>query len=282
MTGIYNKYIFDLPIIPRVVSEVISIPNNSNISSTEIENILKIDPYLTSRLLKIANSSFYSRQREITSIKDSITLIGLKKIKTICLLIAGSEIINNKKDIFYKEFWKEAINTAFIAKSIANETGKSVIQEDIFTAGILHNIGQAILYNFNNEKYNKVLHKLSQHERKLNDLEMEEFGINNHEVGAGVLQSWEFPQLHIDAVENYLNTSSHSQFQNILDIVSISKLLNIRIHNKEDKDKNKDLFLTYQSRLNLRKSQIDYYLNDFFAEIEETPFYKICFDTVFC
>lgn len=281
MTGIYNKYIFDLPIIPKVVSEVISIPNNLNISSIEIENILKIDPYLTSRLLKIANSSFYSRQREITSIKDSITLIGLKKIKTICLLIAGSEIINNKKDIFYKEYWKDAINTAFIAKSIANETGKSVIEEDIFTAGILHNIGQAILYNFNNDKYNKVLYKLSQHERKLSDLEMEEFGINNHEVGSGVLQSWEFPQLHIDTVENYLNTSSHSQFQNILDIVSISKLLNVRINNTEEKDQNKDLFLTYQSRLNLRKSQIDYYLDDFFSVIEETPFYKICFDTVF-
>ena len=118
MSNIYNKYIFELPIIPKVVSDIISIPANSNISSSEIDNILKIDPYLTSRILKISNSSFYSRQREICSIKDSITLIGINKIRTICLLIAGSEMITNKKDKFYKNYWKESINTAFIAKSI--------------------------------------------------------------------------------------------------------------------------------------------------------------------
>ncbi|QEN05767.1 HDOD domain-containing protein [Thiospirochaeta perfilievii] len=281
MTSIYNKYIFDLPIIPKVVSDILAIPSNVNISSKEIEKILIVDPYLTSRMLKIANSSFYSRQREINSIKDAITLIGLKKVKTICLLIAGSEIINNKKDIFYKKFWSEAINTAFIAKSIACDTGKSVIEDDIFTAGLLHNIGQAILFNFSDENYKNVLNKMKSHKRRLIDVEMEEFGINNHKVGAGVLHSWEFPQLLIDSVENHLNISSHSQFQNVIDIVSISKLLSQKIDNSYNEELYNDLFLVYQSRLNLRQSQIDFYINEYYDDISSTPFYNICLDIVF-
>lgn len=281
MTEIYNKYIFDLPIIPTVVSKIINIPGDSNISSLEINNILKIDPYLTSRLLKIANSSYYSRQREIKSLKDAITLIGLKKIKTICLLIAGSEIITNKTDYFYKEYWRESINTAFIAKSIAENSGKDVIAEDLFTSGILHNIGQAILYNFSNEKYCHILKKKKLHNRNLKDLELEEFGITNHQVAAGVLQSWEFPQLHLEVVKNYLNPTSHSKFQNILDIISISKLIYQRINSNDKKKLSDDHFLTYQSRLNLRNSQIEFYVNEYLKTISNSSFYKICCETVF-
>lgn len=281
MSGIYNKYIFDLPIIPKVVSEIMNIPNNSSISSKEIESILKIDPYLTSRILKIANSSYYSRQREITSVKDAVTLIGLKKIKTICLLIAGSEIIKNKSEDFYNDYWIESINTAFIAKTIADNSGKSIISEDHFTAGILHNIGQAILYNFSNEKYNNILEKNITQNRSLKDLEFEEFGISNHQVSSGVLKSWEFPQLHIDVVENYLNPTSHSKFQNIVDIISISKLINQKITNKITITNHDSLLLTFQSRLNLKSSEVDYYIDNFMNEIENNMFYKTCYETLY-
>lgn len=280
MSSIYNKYIFNLPIIPQVVSEILKIPANSNISSKEIEDILKVDPYLTSRLLKIANSSYYSRQREIKSIKDSITLIGLKKIKAICLLIAGSEIIENKNEEFFQHFWSESINTAFISKAIANETGKTSIEDDIFTGGILHNIGQAILYNFSNDKYNKILVKIEENIEPLVELEKQEFGIDNHKVAAGVLQSWEFPELHIEIVKNYLNATSHSNFQSILDVISISKLL-YKKHNKISLNEKEHIkFLTYQSRLNLRNKQIQYYIDDFFKGLKDDAYYKICNEAI--
>ena len=106
MTNIYTKYLFDLPIIPKVVSDIVKIPKESTFSSADISDIIKIDPYLTSRILKIANSSIYARQKEMSNLREAITLIGLNKIKSVCLLIAGSEIIENKSDDFYFNFWK--------------------------------------------------------------------------------------------------------------------------------------------------------------------------------
>lgn len=280
MNSIYTKYIFELPIIPQVVSDILKIPGNSQISSKEIEDIIKIDPYLTSRLLKIANSSFYSRQREISSIKDAITLIGINKIKAICLLIAGSEIIDNKKSSFYKSFWDDAIKIAFIARSIAKETGKSTIKDDIFTAGILHNIGQGILYNFSNDKYEKVMEKFNADKGDISIYESEEFGIDNHEVASGVLKSWDFPDLHIDVVSNCLNSTSHSNFQGIVDVISISKLLHRRSSNLSLSSVDNDKLITYQSRLNLRTTQLDFYLKDFFNTIKETSYFKLCKEAI--
>ncbi|OQY41066.1 MAG: hypothetical protein B6229_00100 [Spirochaetaceae bacterium 4572_7] len=276
MNNIYAKYLFDLPIIPKVVSDILKIPGNSQISSKEIQSILEIDQYLTARLLKIANSSYYVRQEQISSIKDAVTLIGLNKIKAICLLIAGSEIIENKNSSFFHSLWEESINTAFIAKEIATKTGRGTIADDIFTGGILHNIGQAILYNFSNEKYDKVLLRLSDKKSSLETLEQEEFGINNHSIATEVLKSWEFPKLHIDIVNNYSNLLGHSNFQNAIDIISISKLINIKITGNTLTNNEYQQLLTYQSRLNLRKSQMDYFINDYFDNAKKSPYYKIC------
>ena len=280
MSNIYTKYLFDLPIIPKVVADFLKIPKDSHISSKEIQNILEIDQYLTVRLLKIANSSYYSRQTQIYKIKDAVTLIGLNKIKAICLLIAGSEIIENKNNSFFHSIWQESINTAFIAKEIAIKTGREHIADDIFTGGILHNIGQSILYNFSNEKYEKVLLRLSDKKCSLETLEQEEFGINNHLIAVEVLKSWEFPEFHIEIVKNHSNMLGHSSFQNAIDIISISKLINMNIIQGSLTDYESQQLLTYQSRLNLRKDQIDLLINDFFHDIKESPYYKMCTESV--
>lgn len=279
MSSIYTKYIFDLPIMPQVVSEVLKIPTDTNISSKEVEEILKVDPYLTARLLKIANSSFYSRVREIASVKDAVTLIGLNKVKALCLLIAGSEIINNKKEDFYQDFWSESLFTAFIAKNIALETGLEKVSDDIFTGGILHNIGEGILFNFSNEKYKTVLTKMDSFEER-NALEKSEFGVDSRTVAAEVLNSWEFPKLLIDIVLNYLNREYCGTFQTITDIISISKLIYRSIIDKNAEIINSDLFLTYQSRLNLRKEKIENYIKNYFSEIESNPYYKMCYNAL--
>lgn len=280
MTDLYNKYIFDLPVMPGVVSQIISVDSDSEYSAGDFSEIIKLDPYLTSRVLKIANSSTYSRQREITSIIDAVTLIGQKKIKTICLLIIGSELVENKKDPFYFNFWNEAIHTAFIAEAIAIETGKSVIKDDIFTAGILHNIGQAILFNLSNDKYNSVLNKSYSTKIRLSDVEIESFGIDNHTVAAGVLDKWDFPQLIIDTVKYHLNRNAHSNFQNIIDIISIAKLIYNRKSSECEISDANELLLSYQSRINLRTSQINYYLEEFVDKIKEKSFYQLCMETV--
>lgn len=280
MTDLYDKYIFDLPVMPGVVSQIISVDSDSEYSSGDFAEIIKLDPYLTSRVLKIANSSTYSRQREITSIIDAVTLIGQKKIKTICLLIIGSDLVENKKDPFYHNFWNEAIHTAFIAEAIAIETGKSIIKDDIFTAGILHNIGQAILFNLSNDKYNSVLNKSCSTKIRLSDIEIESFGIDNHNVAAGILKNWDFPQIIIDTVKYHLNRNAHSNFQNVIDIISIAKLIyNKKMSECEMMDAN-ELLLAYQSRINLRTSQINYYLDEFVEKVKEKNFYKLCMETI--
>ena len=121
-----------------------------------------------------------------------------------------------------------------------------------------------------------MLLRLSDKKSSLETLEQEEFGINNHSIATEVLKSWEFPKLHIDIVNNYSNLLGHSNFQNAIDIISISKLINIKITGNTLTNNEYQQLLTYQSRLNLRKSQMDYFINDYFDNAKKSPYYKIC------
>ena len=121
----YEQYMKDLPVIPEVAFKIMRIAEDKlDISFHELENIIKVDPGLTAKILKIANSALYARQREIKSLQMSITLLGFANIKSLVLLVSATNTFAKfKKTKFYQRFWKHTILTAFLAKHIAKGGG---------------------------------------------------------------------------------------------------------------------------------------------------------------
>ena len=155
MVGNYEQYLKKLPVIPEVATKIMSIAEEKlDISFKELENIIKMDPGLTAKILKIANSALYARQREITSLQMAITLLGFKNIKSLVMLVTASNTFAKyKKTEFYQFFWKHSILTAFFAKHISLRCNKKELSEEVFLSAILHNIGQVALFNSDQEKY---------------------------------------------------------------------------------------------------------------------------------
>ena len=84
------------------------------VSFGELEDIVSVDPGLTAKILKVANSAMYARQREITSLRMAISLLGFKNIKSLVMLVAASSMLARRKDSrFYPDYWRHSINTAF-------------------------------------------------------------------------------------------------------------------------------------------------------------------------
>jgi hypothetical protein len=87
----YIEQLKDIPVMPEVAAKVARLTEDRlEISFRELETIIKTDPGLTAKILKIANSALYARQREIKSLQMAITLLGFKNIKSLVLLITAS------------------------------------------------------------------------------------------------------------------------------------------------------------------------------------------------
>lgn len=64
----YLKYLKNIPVIPDVVIKVLHLAdNNIDFSANELEKLISIDPGITVKIIRVANSAIYARQKQIST-----------------------------------------------------------------------------------------------------------------------------------------------------------------------------------------------------------------------
>lgn len=223
----YLDRIRDLPVMPEVAAKVVNLTEGKlEISFKELESIIKVDPGLTAKILKIANSALYARQREIKSLQMAITLLGFKNIKSLVLLITASNLFPRMRaSVFHKTYWKHCILSAFISKSLAVRCGRSEAAEEAFIAGLLHDIGQAALFTASPAEYGQALEAEKLGALLLETIEEQMFGVNHRQVGGALLKKWNFPVPYVDVALEHESLNISSAHKSFVILVSAGCLL---------------------------------------------------------
>ncbi|MCK5099851.1 MAG: HDOD domain-containing protein, partial [Desulfobacteraceae bacterium] len=132
--------ISSLPTTPDVLKQILVVIEKPNISLDEISNFISNDPALTTKILKMINSAIYGFPGRISSVSHATVLLGLNVIKG--LLIGTSVFELMQKSML--GLWEHSLNCAITAKLIAQRKGFKE-PEDVYAAGLLHDIGKVIL-----------------------------------------------------------------------------------------------------------------------------------------
>ncbi|EFB6096501.1 HDOD domain-containing protein, partial [Campylobacter coli] len=82
MNEILLRSVEVLPPLPDTINKLRKYINESgsNVKIDEIANIISSDPLMTAKLLRLANSPFYGFSREITSLAQVVSLLGIGNI----------------------------------------------------------------------------------------------------------------------------------------------------------------------------------------------------------
>ncbi len=273
----------DIPVMPQVATKIIQLQEeNLEISFKELENIILLDPAITARILKIANSALYARQREITSLQQAITLLGFKTIKSMILLVCASNIYGKSKKKLKSapgsfttkssavEMWRHLIMTAFIAKQLAVRKQFTDKQEEIFIAGLLHDIGRIVFLINDPDGYGQYLENINNEpDGDLIAIEEKIFGSTHLEVGKIVLEKWNFPQELIDVIFQHHSMHVDSPHKKNIIIVGLADIYS-RLIVKETLSSN-DLQRKekYIDELSLPPEADEYFLNKFIEDIQK-------------
>ncbi|MBB6480586.1 HDOD domain-containing protein [Spirochaeta isovalerica] len=220
----FEKYASKLPVIPEVASRILSIgEDNQDFSFKKLEEIISLDPMLTSRILKVANSALYARQKEITTLQMAIGLLGFKNIKSLVLLISASQFSRQfESDPFYNDFWTHSIVTAFIAREIYYRNKDRVNQDLAFTLALLHDIGKVALFNFDPAAYRKVLEEAENGKESYPAIERKHMGTDHHEAGAQIMRIWNLPDIFAQSVELHGKNDIDSPDADLIRNISIA------------------------------------------------------------
>lgn len=279
----------DIPVMPQVATKVLQLQeDNLDISFKELEKIILLDPAITARILKVANSALYARQREIKNVQQAITLLGFKMIKSMILLVCASNIYGKHKKKFKDipeslntkssaiGLWRHLVLTAFIARNIAVKLKLDDKREDIFVCGLLHDIGRVVLLVNQTEIYGEFLKEvLNNQNTDILMIEENYFGYNHLEVGKIVLGKWNFPEELIDVIYQHHAKNADSPYKTSIYIVALANLY-ARILAKESLSaadaENK---AGYLKNLSLTENDDQYYSTKFLDDVEKEDLYNI-------
>ena len=193
------KYIIentsDLPELPSVLMEVNRLIRKPAITVNEVSSLIIKDPALTSRILRMANSSYYGLSYKVATLSKAIAVLGFSIIQNLGITATIFKIFNkcNPALLNIKGLWHHSLGCAIASKIILKKQSP-VLQEKAFLAGILHDIGKVIIAENLPEETNKVLSKLREDEfLTQSELEKDFIGYTHSDFGAFISEKWQFP-----------------------------------------------------------------------------------------
>ncbi|MCL2065302.1 MAG: HDOD domain-containing protein [Candidatus Cloacimonetes bacterium] len=214
----------DLPTLLTIALEVERLVKDPNTSVEKIEYLIKNDPSLTAKVLKVANSATYSGTKRIMSLHQAITRLGFDEISKITLAITFLNTFK-PKNIDYEQYWIHSITTGYIAVKLNQLSDDEIDADSVFTGGILHDIGVLILDQYFGDIYKKVFEIAGNKNLDLALIEQNVLGITHAEVGAILLQKWKLPLQITDIILNHHNPKNSISAQRDTKLVYIANFI---------------------------------------------------------
>ena len=183
----------DLPSPPAIATKIIELSSCETSGLSEVADVVSIDPALSAKLLRMANSPLYTKQRKVENLRQAILLFGLNGTLNIALSFSlkQSAVENRNSGLDYNLYWKRSLASAMLAQDIIQRLGNSS-KDCAFLAGLLQDIGMLALDKAKPDLYKNIGLNQAKHEA-LCELEQDILNADHSIVGTWLLEEWHLP-----------------------------------------------------------------------------------------
>jgi two-component system cell cycle response regulator len=190
-----------LPTPPGVIVKLLELTRQEDVSMRDIADAIGMDAALSARILKFANSPMAGLPRQVTSLQQAVSLIGLRGVEMMALSFSllGSKTSNTCPGFDQETFWTQSLACGVAARTIASNVAKTP-PEEAFVAGLLSQIGRSVFATGVPEVYAKVLAASKQSPRDLPPLERAVLGETYATIGSKLLRDWGLPEELVEAI----------------------------------------------------------------------------------
>ena len=209
-----------LPTAPKVVQELVASFDKASVSTEEIARKVSLDPVLSAKLLRLANSAYYNLSRSIGTVEDAVLMLGFVAVRT---LVISSGLVNGFKSVTgldLGDFWRYSMRTAVAAKWIAKKTRDN--GELAFTIGMMHAIGELVIHAAMPEKAVELDAQVPPLDERRLAVERETLGFTHADVGAELARRWQFPAVFSDAIAAWPAPLEHETADRLAAIVHLA------------------------------------------------------------
>jgi putative nucleotidyltransferase with HDIG domain len=155
-----------------------------------------VDPPLTAKVLRLANSAYFAPRITISEIDNAVMWIGFDALKELALRQKVCEVFNRGGFLdgySRRSLWKHSVAVAMLAKAIYRREFREG-GENVYAAGLLHDIGIIVLDQFMREEFLGILSESKRLRVNLRDEEERRLGYTHADIGMALAEQWNFPR----------------------------------------------------------------------------------------
>ena len=201
------RRIRDLPTLPRTVLQITELINNPRSSASDLASVIADDQVLTARLLKLVNSAFYGFPQQISTVTRAVVLIGFDAIRNLLLTTSVFDLFAGKKagsQAKLEKFWDHSMACAVGAKVIASHLRYEKVEE-LFVAGLLHDIGKIIEMIYLPDEFAKVEALVAKENILMVQAEARRLAYTHADIGRLLAERWNLPSNLVNAISYHHN-----------------------------------------------------------------------------
>ncbi|RPJ72834.1 MAG: HDOD domain-containing protein [Desulfobacteraceae bacterium] len=217
----------DLPTLPRTVLRITELVNDPKASAKDLAIIITEDQVLTARLLKLVNSSFYGFPQPVATVTAAIVLVGFDAIRNLLLTSSVLDFFPVRRGKVRREqesLWDHSLGCAIGAKAIGAFLRQEKLEE-LFVAGLLHDIGKIVEMMFLPAEFGRVMEKVRENGLLISAAEEEVLGVTHAEIGRQLAERWKLPPKLAEVITWHHRPAAAGPFSQEAAIVHLADIL---------------------------------------------------------
>ena len=193
--------IADMRPLSVVATRILELTEGEQFSAQELATVISSDPALSAKMLRLSNSAYYGFPRRITTVRDSVVLLGFRAARSATLASCVISALPPEQVLDYERFWMFSVSTGMLAELLGR--AEQAHQDEAFTAGVLHNIGRLALDQHLPLALELSIRLAERDAISLPEAQQRLLGFSDAQLGGALALHWSFPPSLADAVSGH-------------------------------------------------------------------------------
>lgn len=179
--------------LPEITTRIVQVVEDPKATARDMHDIVRTDPALATKILKVVNSAFYGLPSQIASLDRAILMLGLSAVKNIALAASLARLfrVDALSDQFAaRDLWRHCVAVGVCSRLIAR---RGPAQDELFVAGLVHDVGLIVSQQLYPVWLKEIVATCLSHPQSFCAAETRTIGADHQALGGALATRWRFP-----------------------------------------------------------------------------------------
>lgn len=187
-----------LPAMPVIAQKILALDLESEEGERAMLKLIENDPQIAAKIIGLANTPLFGASKRVASVSDAAMLLGITRVKSVTMGIAVMSSLVKKAPckLDVQGLWLHSLVVALGLRTISRAMPRNTrpLDDEIFLAGLLHNMGYMVLNHLDQVRSDELHTRFAaEKDRPSMEIEAELLEMNHCELGAELARFWDLP-----------------------------------------------------------------------------------------